>query len=200
MLRTSLIFALLTLLVAGSTLALERDLVVRVETAPNPWAENGLEGAIVSQFTRDHNLRVSTVAEDDPRYPQFPSTPFDLDSLTNWGMEIGGRFLLTFVTESQRIDRRKSFHLPLVFHKWETVGVLAGEVRLIDLRRGRLLAAESFVAELPAKRVFQGTMDDNKYDPDIHLTPSEKTLLFRSLYELAAERLYEMVKPFLGGR
>ncbi|MDX9856323.1 MAG: hypothetical protein RBT76_00870 [candidate division Zixibacteria bacterium] len=187
-------------LAAGGLAAGERDFILRVQSVPNAWTTDGLEDALVTRLTRDQSIRVIVVDPGDPAYPPFPNASLDLDSLTNWGVERGGRYLLSLVVKSQRIERRKSFHLPLVFHKWETVGVLEGEYRFVDLRRGRLLAGDRFTTELPAKRVFQATMDDNKYDPDIHLRPDEKGMLFAKLYDESARQLLELTAQFTGGR
>lgn len=193
------LFMATVLLIAGSLAAGERDVILRVQSVPNAWAENGLEEALRARMTRDPNLRVIAIAPDDPAYPAFPGTSLDLDSLTNWGMEIGGRYLLSLEVDRQRIERRKSFHMPLIFHKWETLGVIEGEYRLIDLRRGRLLSADRFVTELSAKRIFQATMDDDRNDPDIHLRPDEKMLLFSKLYDECARQLLEELSPVMGG-
>jgi hypothetical protein len=195
-----LILSIPMILIAGSVAAGDRDVILRVETGLNAWTHNGFEGALVTRMTRDPNLRVVAVPQDSKAHPPFPKSSLDIDSLITWGQEIGGRYLLSFVVESQRIDRRKSFHVPLIFHKWETVGVIEGEYRLLDLQRARLLSADRFKSELPAKRVFQATMDDNKYDPDIHLRPDEKAQLFARLYDECARELLDKLSPKLGGR
>ena len=83
--------------------------------------------------------------------------------------------------------------LPLVFHKYETVGVIGGELRLIDIRRCKFLIAEPFKVEQKGPRIFQATMDDDVNDPDIHLTAPDKISFFDRLEERLASRVAKQV-------
>jgi hypothetical protein len=185
-------------LLVTAALAQPRDIVLRVEEPAVPYAASRLDQHLVKAFSRDQTARVTNVTPEDNTYPQFPRMRYDLDSLANWGTEIGGRFLLTVTITDERLERRKSFHLPLFFHKWESVGVLAGEVRLYDLLRGKLLLAEPFETVLSCKRVFQASMDDQKYDPDIHMTASEKIQFFDRLQAEAADRIIKLTRNYMG--
>jgi hypothetical protein len=190
---------LLVGLVALTVWAQPRDLILRVEEGPSAWGNSRLEGSLEQTLSRDQSFRVNIVSDNDPRYPAFPGASHDLDSLTNWGMEVGGRYLWTVTVTSQRLERRKSFHVPLIFHKWESFGVIEGEMRLVDLQRNRLLLAESFREEIPAKRIIQATMDDDQNDPDLHLTAPEKIRFFKRLYAEAATQLTSRVLDRIGG-
>lgn len=185
-------------LLITAALAQPRDIVLRVVEPTVPYAASRLDQHLVKAFSRDQTARVTNVTPDHAAYPRFPETPYDLDSLANWGTEIGGRFLLTVTVTDERLERRKSFNLPLFFHKWESVGVLAGEIRLYDLLRGKLLVAEPFEKVLAGKRIFQASMDDQKYDPDIHLTASEKIQFFDRLQAEAASDILKMTRKYMG--
>jgi hypothetical protein len=179
--------------VSHSRPSVTRDIILHVEQAPNAWADAGLDRELREQFTRDQTVRIITVNPADTMLPPFPNARYDIDSLRNWGQEVGGRYLLSIVVHDERLERRKSFHLPLVFHKWEVVGVIEGEMRLLDISRGRLLVARPFKSELSGKRVFQATMDDHKYDPDIHMTAKQKMVFFNQLEAQAAGDLITLV-------
>jgi hypothetical protein len=91
------------------------------------------------------------------------------------------------------ICRTAWLSLLLVFHKYETVGVIEGELRLIDVRRGKFIIAEPFQVEQKGPRIFQATMDDDVNDPDIHLTAPDKIGFFDRLEEKLALRVVERV-------
>lgn len=95
------------------------------------------------------------------------------------------------------ICRTAWLSLPLVFHKYETVGVIEGELRLVDIRRGKLLIAEPFQVKQKGPRIFQATMDDDVNDPDIHLTAPDKIGFFDRLEEKLALRVVERVEKVI---
>jgi hypothetical protein len=102
--------------------------------------------------------------------------------------------------DGERIARRKTFNFPLFFHKYQTEGLIEGELRLLDVSRGRVLAAEPFSAKLSGPRVFQGSMDDDINDPDILLTAVQKLRFFDRLEDLAASKLAERCFELMGRR
>lgn len=177
-----------------------REIVLRIQEPKVPYAASRIDQKLVTMLSRDQSIRVTLVDGTDTTLASFPTARYDLDSLASWGNEIGGRFLLSVVVHDQRLERRKSFHIPILFHKWEAVGVVEGEIRLVDLLRNKQLVAEPFTTTLSAKRVFQGTMDDHKYDPDIHLTASEKIRFFDKLQTAAAEKIIEETRRYMGVR
>jgi hypothetical protein len=87
------------------------------------------------------------------------------------------------------ICRAAWLSLPLVFHKYETVGDIGGELRFIDVRRGKFLIAEPFKVEQKGPRIIQATMDDNVNNPDIHLMAPDKISFFDRLEERLALRV-----------
>jgi hypothetical protein len=113
------------------------------------------------------------------------------DSLVNWGQEAGGRYLFVVTVNDERIERQKTFSIPLIVHKYQTVGVVEGNYRLIDVYRGKLLEAKSFKIKLEGPRVFQADPDNNIDDPSIRLNAVEKMQFISRLEERVAEKLAE---------
>ncbi len=179
--------------------AASTGIVLQVEQPPLAWGEPRLADKLETHLTRDASLRVSIPTENQIREAPFPSDRRDLDSLVNWGVEIGGHYLLAIDVSSERVERRKTFHLPLVFHRWETMGVIEGELRLVDLRAGALLLAEPFKIEEKAARIFQASMDDNRADPDINLSASAKVMLIDRMEELLSRRIVARLNRAIGG-
>ncbi len=185
-------------LAAGGDGMVARTVLVRVEASVNPWAESHLEAKLIERLSRSRHVRASD-GRDIEHYPPLPEASHDLDSLVNWGIETGSRFLVLVEVDDIRLERRKTFSIPLLFHKWETIGVVEGELRLIDIERGTLLAAEPFIVERPANRHFQLSIDDNRHDPDLKVSAVEKIRFFDQLEEDAATHLMERISKYIRG-
>jgi len=175
----------------------QRSVIVHVSVPPLAWSGSALEAKLKRQLSRDGDLIIVTVPDTSPGRPEFPHDAYNTDNLTNWGMEVGGRYLLTVEVHSERLEKRKLYHFPLVFHKYVTVGVIEGELRLIDITRGKLLSAEPFKVEQKGPQVFQATMDDNINDPDLHLTAPGKTKFFDRLEEKLASHVAGWVRKVM---
>ena len=103
---------------------------------------------------------------------------------------------------SGKLERRLTTEVGLevksvIFHKYETVGVIEGEVRFYDVARSRLLISRPIDFELEAKRVFQGSLDGDKNDPSIHLSAVEKLSFFDKMEEKLAEQLVDRIKKVM---
>jgi hypothetical protein len=178
-----------------------RDIVIDVQTVPLAWGDSRLADKLVTELSRNPELRLRYPAPDsETAAPSTPIARWDLDSLMDWGTEAGGRYMLVVVVDNATLQRRKSFSLPLIFHKWETVAVIQGEYRFLDLQRRRLLAAEPFKEELVGSQQFQGSTDDNRTDPSLHLTALEKSLLFGKLEDKLVAQLTRRVENLARGR
>ena len=173
---------------------------IRVEAAPLAWCESKLEGILQKHLTRMPNIRAMPYGGRAGWTPAFPEDRFNLDSLVNWGLETGQDYLMLVVVGSERLERRKTFNVPLIFHRYETIGVIEGELRLVDLRKGKLLLAEPFEVKQKGKRIFQAGMDDDVNDPSIHLTAAQKIRFFERLEEKLAKRLTDKIMRYTRSR
>ena len=176
-----LILTLLVSVVAANAATTGRKLMLSVISPPLAHSDSRIDTKLVRYLTGESDLRVTVVDDSAGTQPDFPDNYFDLDSLMEWGREVGARFVMVVEVTAERLEKRKSFHVPLVFHKYETVGVIEGEFRLVDLSRDKLLTAEPFKLESKAARIFQATMDDDINDPDLHLTAPNKVIFFDRL-------------------
>jgi len=191
---------LMAFLLAVAAGAADQELLLYVDSQPSPWNDSQLERKLVQTFARQDKLRLTTVDRAGHSGPAFPENPYDIDSVVNWGAEIGGRYLMIVMVESERLERRKGFHIPLVFHKYQTFGVIEGELRVVDIARGRLLIAEPFSFEQEGPRAFQATMDDDINDPDLHLTAYGKIAFFDELEKSASQGLVDRVGAVIRAR
>ncbi|HUV31677.1 MAG TPA: hypothetical protein VMY05_11390 [Acidobacteriota bacterium] len=185
---------------SGPVRGTPQQIIVYVEPAPLAWGESRLAESLDRHLTRSAELRVRLASCGDDQTPPFPSARFDPDSLLDWGREIGGRYLLLVVVHSERLQTDKTFSVPLVVHQWERVGVIEGEVRLLDLQRGRVLLAESFDERHRARRLIQGDPDNSYADPGLHVPASAKQALFGELENKLAERLVGKIKGMVRSR
>jgi len=198
-----LIIALVTLLIPAAGLAdfpSGRRLILNVISPSLAYTDSQVSEKMQRSLTRKSDIRVSLVEDESSDMIAFPGDYYNTDSLLEWGKEAGARYLMVVEITREGLECRKSFHVPLVFHKYETVGVIEGEFRLLDLSRGRTLAAETFKIERKGPRIFQATMDDDKNDPDLHLTAPEKVVFFDHLEESLCRHLTDRVIDLAGGR
>ena len=199
--RTGLLLAVLLLMsvrlaVAGK----DFEVIVHVEAPPVAWGESHLTEKLQTHLSRSAATRVYRSERMPEETPDFPVDRYHLDSLVNWGLETGKRYLLAVYIQSERIERRKTFSLPLVFHRYETIGLIEGELRFVDIAKGKQLLAESFRIKERDKRVFQASIDDDINDPDIHLTAVQKTHLLDRLEEKLSRHIVKKTRKYIRGR
>ena len=190
---------LLIAALALSSHATPRELVIDVQEAPLAWADSELSEKIDRHLSQNPDLRLRYAGEPGNGTPSRPANRTDMDSLMAWGAEIGGRYLLVVTVDDESLERRKSFSLPVIFHKWEVVAVIRGEYRILDLQKRRLLEAKRFEETITGSRQFQGSTDDNRADPSLHLTATEKSRLFGRLEDKLAEQLGKRVARLTRG-
>ena len=193
-------FVLSLMALAGATEAASRRLILQVEKAPLAWSDSRLTEYLVAALSRDPNLRIVTPSNQSDSQPPFPGDRYDIDSLLDWGTEIGGRYLLVVSVQREALERRKTFGVPLLFQRWETVGILEGDLRLLDLQKRRLLVAKPFSIERSGSSQFQAEMDNNKNDPSLHLSATRKAELFSALEKSLTDRLVEDFDRYTRGR
>ncbi|UCG61698.1 MAG: hypothetical protein JSV52_15535 [Candidatus Zixiibacteriota bacterium] len=195
-----LILVLLVAAVAVNSASTGRKLMLNVISPPLAHSDSNVDHKLVRYLTGESDLRVTIVTDSTDGQPAFPDNYHDIDSLMEWGREVGARFVMVVEVTAERLEKRKSFHVPLVFHKYETVGVIEGEFRLVDLSRDKLLTAEPFKLESKAARIFQATMDDDINDPDLHLTAPNKVIFFDGLEDDLCQHLARRVRQLAGRR
>ena len=187
------------MVLAVSTEAATRRLILQVEEAPVAWGDCRLTECLVTALGRDQNLRIVTPDSQNDSYPPFPGEHYDVDSLIDWGTEIGGRYLLVVSVHREVLERRKTFSIPLIFQRWETIGIIEGEIRLLDIQKRRLLAAEPFSVERSGSRQFQAEFDNNRNDPSLHLNATKKSKLFHTLEMRLADLLVDDFSRYTRG-
>jgi hypothetical protein len=188
------------ILTGSSAFAAARELVLDVQSVPNAWAETRFDQKLQSELSRNPDLRLRLATTDPNGALILPGNRIDQDSLMDWGIEVGGRYLLIVTIDEYSLRRRKGFNLPLFFHKWETVATISGEYRFLDLQKQRLLEAKPFSEEMTGSQRFQGEMDDNRNDPTLHMTALDKTILFGRLEDQVVTLLTKRVKKLTRGR
>jgi hypothetical protein len=188
--RLAFMLGALLLLVSGSA-AGGRIVLVHVQAPPVPWADSHIFDKLRSGLCKDGTFDVVEVDGNVGGWPPFPADQCSTDSLVNWGQEAGGRYLLVVTVESERIERRKTFSIPLIVGKFQTVGIAEGRYRLIDVYRGKLLRAGPFHVTIDGPRVFQGDMDEERDDPNILLNAVEKIEFINRLEDKLADRIVE---------
>ncbi len=201
------IVSLTALLLASSALSQNnhtngngRSAVVKINHAVNPWTESHLSEKLMAELSRNGNGEIVRAEALVNSMPQFPSDIYSTDSLSIWGMESGKRYLVIVSVESEGLEKKKTFNIPLVFSKYEHVGVVVGELRIVDVTRRKVVIAEQFTFEKEAKRIFQGSQDDDINDADLHISAPEKIRFFSELENELAKELADKIRSATGLR
>lgn len=169
------------------------NILLRVTSAESAWSSSSIEEKLIIRMSRDTGLQVICVNGTDRNLPTFPRDRYNVDSLVRWGSEIGGQYLMLVDVHDERLERRKSWHIPLFFHKYVTVGIISGELRLIDLDRGIQLVSQPFFSEQEAKRIFQASPDDDVNHPNLHMTAPGKVHFFDQMEDRLCDQLLESI-------
>lgn len=184
----------------GQVQGATRRMLLDVQTVPLAWGSSALPEKLAAELSFQPKLRLSISSSGENWNPPFPENRQDTDSLLNWGTEMGGRFLLVVTIDDEYLTRKKTFSLPLIFHRYKNVGIITGEFRLVDLQKGRLLGAEPFEIELTAHSKIQAAIVDNRNDPSLHLNATEKSHFFHSLEDDLSKWLVKRVTALTQGR
>ena len=167
--------------------------LIKVIRSDMGWTDSRLTDKLLVELSRNGNGGVVS-AEVLTELPEFPAGQYETDSLINWAMEAGKKYLVIVIVEFEGLQRKKTFNLPLIFHKYQNIGVILGELRVIDIMRKRNIVSESFKIEKEGKRVFQSSVDDDKNDADLHISAPEKILFFRELEQELAVTLADKIR------
>ena len=197
LLKTVLVlFVLTSSVMPGRT---DSEILLKVSYPEFAWADSDFENQFLRELSRQKGVQIELSSNHD-RELSFPENVYDTDALLDYGREIGSNFILIINVESKRLERRKTFHIPAIIHKYETIGILEGEFRIIDVSRDKLVMAEPFKVEKNGPRIIQGSMDDEIGDPDLHLTAVQKVRFFNQLDQKLTEYLMKKSRRYLGIR
>jgi hypothetical protein len=186
------------ILLAVTTQASDRSVMIRVEQGSSAWNDSRIYQKLALALTRDANLQIEPAVPKSPLDAPFPHDPLDELSVADWARPYQAQFVMIVVVHSERLEKRKSFNIPLLFHKYETWGVIEGELRLVDVAKGKQVRAVPFRIEKVGPRALQATMDDDVNDPDLRLTAPEKLEFFSRLEDKLIAHLLEQVRGPLG--
>jgi hypothetical protein len=172
-------------------------LYYHLDPAPLAWADSRMNEMLEREFSRSARIELVNAISETSGLPTFPADYTDNQAIFDWGTEVGARYVLIVDVDGEYIETRKTFKLPLIFHRYETFGVVEGEIRLIDLERRRLLIADRFKVQKKSGEAFQATPDDNKNDPDLHIDAPRKVRFFRELEDNAAAYIARRVGAYV---
>ncbi|MDF1545010.1 MAG: hypothetical protein P1R58_07905 [bacterium] len=182
-----------------STAGSQRAMVVHVNSVPSVVGESGLRERMIIELGRGNAYQIVQIDEENSS-PAFPENANDLEALRNWGAEVGGRYLMMVDVYRQAIEQKKTFNIPLILHKYQAVGIIEGEVRLLDISRGKMLLSEPFRVETKGPRIIQAYFDDNRHDADISIPATHKSAFFREMETDAAKQIRKLLRTVTNGK
>jgi hypothetical protein len=158
-----------------------RSAVIKVLNAPLAWSESQLTNKLMAELSINGNGDIVSAEAMSNRMPPFPRDLYSIDSMVNWGAESGKRYLVIVNVESEGLRRKRTFNIPLIMQKYENVGEILGELRVVDVSRKKVVLAEAFKFEKEAKRIVQAAIDDDINDADLHISAPEKIRFFSEM-------------------
>ena len=177
-----------------------RSAVLKVNEAKFPWSITHLAEKLMVEVTRNGNGDIISADALVASMPPFPSDLYSTDSLAAWGTETGRRYLVIVNIDTEGLEKHKTFNIPLVVSKYEHVGVVTGELRIIDVIRKKVVLADQFIFEKEAKRIVQAAIDDDINDADLHISAPEKIRFFGELENELAKELANKIRSATGLR
>jgi len=163
------------------------------------WTDSRLTEKLLIELSRNGNSAVVN-ADVLTEMSEFPVGRYETDLLIDWAAQAGKKYLVLVSVEFDGLERKKTFSLPLIFHKYENIGVISGELRIIDLIRKRSIVSEHFKIEKEGKRIIQASTDDDKNDADLHISAPEKIIFFSELERELAVMLADRIREATGLR
>lgn len=157
------------------------------------WTDTRLTEKLLIELSRNGNGDVVN-ADILAEMPEFPVGRYETDLLIDWAVAAGRKYLVLVSVEFEGLERKKTFSLPLIFHKYQNIGVISGELRIFDLIRKRNIISEHFKIEKEGKRIIQASTDNDKNDADLHISAPEKIIFFSELERELAVMLTDRIR------
>lgn len=174
--------------------------ILEVNASPPAYGQGELAEKLQIRLSRNPYFEIVVPIEGAAGRPEFPDDSYNTDKLLDYGAELGGRYLLFVDVHNERVERKKTFGIPLIAQKYQSVGIIEGEFRLIDISRSKMLLAEPFHVEKKGPRVIQAYADDNVNDADLFIPAASKMIFFTQLQDKLADLLTKKIRALTNGR
>lgn len=198
--KKSIILILTLVLAVSITASQKQKMIIKVISPEAIWFNSTVDRTLQKIISRNKNIEVLVHDDNAKGLPSFPIDYLNFDSLYNWGAELGARYVVMVEIESNEIEKRKTFSFPFLVNKYQTVGIIVGELRIIDIKRGKLLTSEPFQIEQNGPSVIHTTLNNDINDPDLNIAASKKVKFFKELDKKLTKHLIKRIKAVTGGR
>ncbi len=189
--------ALILLGMPGISVA-DNDIIVRLEYPECPWADINLEDKLDLYLSEISRVPVIATYRNNDSLNRSPRTS-DFSDLINYGESMGGRFLVDIFIERIDLEKRKTTVIPQFVSRYQTYGVMTGNLRIVDVQKARMLKIKKIDCSLKASDRWT-FVDDNKHDPDLNIAADQKIVLFRKLEDKVVSELYKEIRKLTRGR
>ncbi len=196
----SFILLLILSIAVSITAASRQKMVVKVITPEEIWFKSTVDENLRRVISRNKNIEVMMHDENSSSLPSFPGDYLNFDSLYNWGAELGARYVVLVEIESHEIEKKETFSFPFLVHKYQSVGIIVGELRIIDIKRGKSLTSEPFENEQNGPSVIHTTLNNDINDPELNIAASKKVKFFKELEKKLTRHLTKRIKAVTNGR
>jgi len=196
---TKAVIILIFVIVSAGATAQARDaVIVNLELPENPWADVRLDDKLefyLATVGRSPIIRIKGDLRDSLGWNSH--TP-SIDELIDQGKRLNGRYLVDIFIDRIDIEKRKATVIPQAAFRYRVFGVISGVIRVIDLSRSRLVRTKKLDYEIKASDRWRFG-DDDINDADLHISASDKILLFDELEEKAARGIFREITRLTRG-
>jgi hypothetical protein len=192
------VFTLIVILMwpVGGTLLAANGITINLRLPETAWSDSRL-GERLDMFLSDINrVPITRFGPFENIAPVGVASSFE--ELLEFGRRQGDRFLVDITIDRIDLEQRKTTIFPCLFFRYRTYAVITGKLRVLDITRERMISHKDIDYEIKASDQWQA-MDDNPYDPALHIPTDEKIILFAKLEDEAASRLYKEIKKLIKG-
>ncbi len=190
--------AVLTLLAVVSSIEAQDAVIVNLELPKNPWADVRLDDKLdfyLATVGRSPIIRIKGDLRDSLGWNSH--TP-SIDELIDQGERLNGRYLVDIFVDRIDMEKRKATVIPQAAFRYRVYGVITGVIRVIDISRSRLVRTKKIDYEIKASDRWRFG-DDDINDADLHISASDKILLFDKLEEKAARGIFREITRLTRG-
>jgi hypothetical protein len=188
---------LILISVPGVSIA-DDDIIVNLEYPECPWADINLEDKLDLYLSEISRVPVIAAYRNGDSLNR-PLRTSDFKELIDYGKSLGGRFLVDIFIDRIDLEKRKTTVIPQFVSRYQTYGVMTGNLRIVDIHKARMLKIKKIDCSLKANDRWT-FVDDNTYDSDLNIPADQKIILFQKLEDKVASELYKEIRKLTRGK
>jgi hypothetical protein len=187
----------LAILILPGFLMAQDGIIINLKQVPNPWADSRLGEKLDLLLSTISNVSI-TRAVGSIDNSSVPIQTAAIDKLIEFGQAHNGRFLIDVFIDRIDLEKKKTVVLPCAVSRYQVYGTAIGVIRIIDIKKARVVDLVKMDCSLKAIDRWQ-FVDDDPNDGDLNMAPDKKIILFDSLEDKVAEKIFDEINKLSKG-